>query len=525
VKNGAPKPRWALPYEASLPAEPAGRRRATVARIAVYAAAVALFVTPTIQFQAGTMKNLRKARAFDLAHPNWTPADAAAGGPQRPKAHKGAIGRWRKAIRAFWAGENIYRGHGGAASGEAGRIEAGRPEGRSVWLHPNMPFVVMLLTPFAYLPVAVMAAGWSALKLLVLVAAILMAAAVARDRSARPPDWVIALAVLWSAAMIVDDIRHGNTNVLVLGVLALHLWLYRRGRDGWSGAALALAVCLKMTPALFLLYWLQQRNWKLLAGAFAGLAVFVALIPLVVLGPGRYATLGQSYLENLIVPGLLKNAWYPVHINQSVSGVFSRYFLAEGRAGGNIFWNPDDNPYAQQEEFGWITLVALPPWAVRLLIRCFQAAIVGLGFWAIGWRKLPRDDGRRALHYALVVTAMLLLNQRTWEHHAAILLIADVALWQGIAFGRVSRAARAWSLGLVLGAGAVFWAAQSGLVEGVGRLLGRSDEQAETLADVVKAYGPGFYHFVLLFAAAVVLAVALRKTDVPYARQRQRLLR
>ena len=100
--------------------------------------------------------------------------------------------------------------------------------------------------------------------------------------------------------------------------------------------------------------------------------------------------------------------------------------------------------------------------------------VVAAVAWGIGWRKLARDDGRRSLHYGLVVIAMLLLNQRTWEHHAVVLLIANVAIWQAIAFGRMGRSARLWALVLMLTAGAVYWAARSDLVKGMGRLFGQS---------------------------------------------------
>ena len=77
---------------------------------------------------------------------------------------------------------------------------------------------------------------------------------------------MLGLGLLWVLMFVIGDLQHGNTHVLVLGAITLHLWLYRRGHDWAAGGALALAICLKMTPALFVLYWLYQRNWKLLGG-------------------------------------------------------------------------------------------------------------------------------------------------------------------------------------------------------------------------------------------------------------------
>jgi len=506
------KPRWSFPLACPQPADETKRRWTRLARIVAYVALAGALITPVVQFQTQTLRNLRKAAKFDRKHPNRTRADAAAG-PKRPRPHKGAIGRWRKAIHAFWAGRDIYC--------KLEDVPEDAAPGSRVWLHPNMPFVVILLTPLAYLPVPAMALTWNILKLISLVATFAMLARVAAHKDRPIADWVFALALAWSVVLISGDIQHGNTNVFVLCAVVGHLWLYRRGRDGAAGAALALAICLKMTPAIFLLYWLYQRNWKLLTWAVAALVVLAVIVPAATIGTGHYAALSKSWLDNLIFPGLLAGAWYPIHINQSIPGVFSRYFL-DG-PNGNIFWNPDDNPYELQKKFRWITLTPMSPATVRMLIRLSQLAVVALAAWAIGRRKLPRDDGRRSLHYGLVVIVMLLCNQRTWDHHAGMLLIATVAIWQAIAFGRFTRKVRPAALLLTISGGLVLLVSKSGVLEAIGRLVGRTADEAEDFADVGIAYGPLFYHFLLLLAAAALLAVAIRKSDPPYAENRQKL--
>jgi hypothetical protein len=286
--------------------------------------------------------------------------------------------------------------------------------------------------------------------------------------------------------------------------------------------ALALAVCLKMTPALFLLYWLFQRNWRVLGGAVAALAIFVGVVPLLAVGPQRCLELTGTWYDNLIVPGLFRSAFYPGHENQSLPAVLSRYLL--GGQNGDIFWRADDIPdYSRQVEHGWINFAALTPGAVKIITRLCQTAVVALAAAAVGWRRLPRDDGRRGLHYALVVIGMLLLNQRTWDHHAAILLVAAVPLWYGICMGRMSRRARAWALGLMGAGGALFWLSRMESLKMIGRLLGRTGDQVKAFADVAEAYGPLCLYLLLLLAAAAILLVALRRSQPAYAEERQKL--
>jgi len=479
-----------------------------------YIAFAAALVFPIVQFERATIRNLRKAEVFDRNHPDWTSAVAAAGGPRRPKQHKGAIGRWCKAVKPFWKGVNIYQQRPGPIGPDGHKQPA---------LHPNMPFVVILLTPLAYMPTEAMALTWSLLKLGAIVAAIFMTAEIAGHKGKRIPDWILALGLLWSILMITDDMLHGNTNAFVLAAVAGHVWLFRRGKDIYAGAVLALAICLKMTPAIFLLYWLYQRNWRLLTAAMTALMLMAVAVPLAVLGPGHYLILAKTWLANLIIPGLVKGAAYPIHINQSIPGVLSRYFMPKGHPDGNIFWNPDDNPYQSQDQFGWITICSLSPAMVKALMRGCQVLVVALGAWAIGWRKLARDDARRALHYGTVILAMLMLNQRTWEHHGPVTLVATVAIWQAIAFGCMPRRVRLCSLILVLVGGSVFWLTKSDAVVAMARAFGHSKSHAGIVADQVEAYGPMLFWLGAVFLATVASSVVLRRKECPYADTRQRL--
>jgi len=521
-----------LPYRSPLPDDPAARRRVRAIRVAAYVAVIAAVIVTIIQFQYGTMRNLRKAEQFDRAYPDW-PVVFEPGTPPRPGGHKGAIGRWRKAVRQFWAGRNIYglvpKDWNSLEHTPVSQLESASEHGL-VFMHPNTVFTVLLLTPFAYLPVWAMALSFNLLKAAALAAAVLMTARLAAheqpDRGQRDPriaDWVLLLGLLWTLLPILTDLQHGNTNTFVLAAIVLHLWLYRRGRDIAAGAALAGAICLKLTPVLFVVYWLYQRSWKPAASAVAATVALAVVIPAAAVGPTRYAELTGSWYRSIIRPGLVERSWYPEHINQSLSGVVSRYFL-EGRD-GDIFWGPDDDPHYQTRRHGWITIVPLPPATARWLLRAGQLAVVLLGAWAIGLRKLPRRDGRRALHYGIVLLRMMLLNQRTWHHHAVVLLPAGVAVWQAVAYARISLRARAWALGLTVAAGVVNLLGREDLFRVIAKLTGHGKDAAERWTDVAKAYGPTFYLFVLLLAAAAVLAAATRRGETPYADRRQTLTR
>jgi len=518
AKNSENTPGWALPYETFVPENPSKRRTATVLRVVLYVLFFAAMIIPIVQLESTVLRNQRRLQEYNtrLQENRLTEKDVRRG---PPKGTKGAVNRWGKAVRKFWDGENIYL----TAEQAAEPLSDSNANRRSsISLHPNMPFVVILLTPFSYLPMWAGGLLFTILKVVIVFVAILAAVRVVNHRGMRMPDWIVALGVVWWLTGMTGDIQHANTNGFVLAAIVFHLWLYRRGKDLTAGVLLALAVCIKMTPALFVLYWIYQRNWKLLRGVLGAGLLFTVIIPAVLVGPARYSELTSTWYENLIKPGLVKGAWYPIHINQSISGVTSRYLLG-GQPGGDINWNPDDTAYEAVKNHKWIAFASLDPQVVKRIVQGLQVCIVLLMGWAIGLRKLSRDDGRRSLHYAMILAGILLLNQRSWGHHAAILFPAFLGVWYAVGFGRFSKRLRSVTLIMILLCGIISWLSTGELMELYGKLCGLPKAQAKLFADQLIAYGPKFVVFLLLFLTAAILAIGMKKSDPPYASTRQKL--
>ena len=455
-------------------------------RPAAYVAIVLLFLALVYQFHRGTVKQLRKAAEAQ-----------AAGVTEGVKQHKGAIGRWRFDVQQFWKGQNIY-----LAPLPPGQ-EVARPRDGWQSKHPNMPVVVVMLTPFYALSPPAAALAWNVLKLAALVAVVLMTVAVVNHDHRRMPDWVALLAFLAAANFLVADFQHGNTNVFVAAAVVGHCYAWRRGQDLLAGVVLAVAICLKLTPALFVLYWIWQREWKLLATTFIALPALI-LSPALFTGWSFYAECVSTWWSSTVGPGLTGGQWYPASINQSIPGMVARYFL--GGDNGNFLWAPDDEPVPSQ--FGWITVVDLGPFWAKRLLQLLQAIVVLVSFWAIGLPRLPRDDGRRGLHYGLVVAMIMLLNQRTWDHHAAPLILAYFA----IAYAAwCANATRQWrcGIGYTLLAASVLT-----LITGDDPMKLLFDEAG---SDRAAAYGTTFWHFLVVWVLCVIAAKKLRDRLDPYA--------
>jgi hypothetical protein len=120
-----------------------------------------------------------------------------------------------------------------------------------------------------------------------------------------------------------DTLAQGQVNGLALAAVTLALWLEGRGRPLAAGVALAPAVLLKVTPAVFALRWLARRRGPALAGLGAGVLA-LTLGSLVAGGSASWA----SYLRFLraLAAGAPPPGLPPVDalFNISLAGFFAR---------------------------------------------------------------------------------------------------------------------------------------------------------------------------------------------------------
>jgi alpha-1,2-mannosyltransferase len=137
--------------------------------------------------------------------------------------------------------------------------------------YPNPPVMAVLLEPLAKLPPLAGALTWFYLKVGMALLALHWVFGLVEEPGRPFPPWARALGVLLSLKPVVDDLNHGNVNLLILFLVVAALTLYSRRRDFLAGVVLALAVACKVTPALFLPYLVWKRAWRALAGCAVGL--------------------------------------------------------------------------------------------------------------------------------------------------------------------------------------------------------------------------------------------------------------
>ena len=313
---------------------------------------------------------------------------------------RSAFLRWRAMILDVFDGANVY---------------VGKNE------YPNPPVMAIILRPFAELPPVAGAMAWFYAKVLM---AVLAAVWAFRLAGPHVPDGAKAAAILLALPAIAGDLTHNNVNIFILFLVAACLELYRRGRDVASGLVLGLAIACKVTPLLFLAYFVWKRAGRVVAGCAAGLVLWLAVVPGLAFGWDRNAELLTDWYRLMVERPLLKGEVTTEHANQALPGFVYRLFTHspsyieyEQTPAGDI---PVPGDYHNLIDIGrpaaWVV--------VKGLTAAFALAVVLLC-------RAPRSERsgwRFAAECGLIVLGMMLLSERTWKHHATVLLIPAAAL-------------------------------------------------------------------------------------------------
>jgi alpha-1,2-mannosyltransferase len=379
------------------------------------------------------------------------------------KQVRSAILRWREQLLRMDGGENIYISKN----------------------YPNPPIMALLLRPLADLPPLAGALLWYYLKVGMALTAFALTFRLAED-SGRPfPSWAKALTVLLSLRPILSDLTHGNVNLFILFLVVAALAAFRRGWDVLAGVVMALAIACKVTPALFVAYFVWKRAWRTLGGVGLGLVLFFFVIPAAVLGWNVNAEYLGSWVDQMIKPFLVGGIVTSEHSNQSLPGLIHRLLTVSPSS--SAFEN---DVYTPTE---YHNLLALGPTAAGWLVKGCMAMFSAIGIWCCRTPTRPRASAALAAEYALVVLGMLLFSERTWKHHGVTLVLPFGVLCYALATAEVGGRMKTYLIGTLIAVQVALATTSTGLLP---------DDAWAILAQV---YGAYTWAFILLAAALVAV--------------------
>lgn len=345
---------------------------------------------------------------------------------------RSAFIRWRPQVLEFWKGVNIY----------------------DVRMFPNPPILPISLYPLAALPPLQGAMAWYALKVGLTALSVWFCFQMVRPDAKYLPSYVQGAILLLSFRPILSDLQHGNNNLIILFLICAMLLAWRKGYDVLAGLLLGLAISLKVTPALFVPYFMYKRSWRTVYATFAGLFLFIVVVPSLIIGPRFNFVCLTTWWRRMLGPYVEQGVTSAQEINQSMVGVLTRLLTDQKTGTGRYDVHLNLN------------LVSWPPAVVSMLVKGLSIGLVGLLAVLCRTRTLRRDDYRLFGEFALVVLTMLFVSERSWKHHYVTLLLPYTYLCYRIGVAPLKRRAR-MVLGTVVVLSSVFMATTSSELGGL----------------------------------------------------------
>jgi alpha-1,2-mannosyltransferase len=321
---------------------------------------------------------------------------------------RSAFIRWRHQVREFWGGVNIY----------------------DTMMFPNPPIMPLTLSPFMMLPPVTGALCWFGFKVALTVGSVWICFGIIKPGDRPIPSWVQAGIMFFSLRPFLSDLNHGNNNLVIMFLVVASLQAWRKGYDVLAGLILALAISYKVTPALFVPYYMYKRSWRTVGATLLGMGLFLLVVPSMIIGPKFNGECLAMWWHRILSPYLTKSDVGDAEINQSMVGVLSRLLIAPKQIPGQY-----DSKVA-------VNLVSWAPATVKLLIKGLSVLLVGLLALFCRTKAAKRTDPRLLGEIALVLLTMLFVSERSWKHHYVTLLVPFTYLMYEFSFAKIRTRSR-----------------------------------------------------------------------------------
>lgn len=261
----------------------------------------------------------------------------------------------------------------------------------------NPPAVALLIAPLSLLPVGLARWIWFMGDLALLALLYRLAARVVFDREDPPMlrAVLIAGAIFLSLHYILDELFAGTTALLYLGMTVGSFVWAKEDKPIRAGAALALAVCLKVVPLAFLPWLVLCRRPGRSLASFAITLAILSLLPALWLGPARNFELLRQWPQHLANTEVHVQELRPT--NQSLSAMLTRLLTPSV---------PGIHP---------ANVASISP---RVAHALWLAMTCSLGAALYGWVLLQRRGHRldAAAVLALLLLYMTLCNPLAWRY-------------------------------------------------------------------------------------------------------------
>ena len=276
-------------------------------------------------------------------------------------------------------------------------------------------FFATLLYPFALLPAVLGKFLWLCINLL-LVAHVfkrVMGYAANEVLSARAKQWLLLFLVIGMLRFLKSNLHLGQTTILLLALALEALHQESKGRSWLAGTWLALAINIKLLPAVFIPYWIYRFRLK---AAFVAVIVCLGLwfLPSLWLGQARNGMLLLSYMD-LIDP---RQAKHVLDVEETsfhgLSTLLSTLLSAEAR---------EHNGLDYTRHIANVSMETLA--LIITLVRLFFVGLTLLFLRTLPFKAAPGSYHQfREISYLLLVVPLIAPHQ---QHYAFLFALPAFA--------------------------------------------------------------------------------------------------
>jgi len=322
------------------------------------------------------------------------------------------------------------------------------------WHYAYPPLLAILMTPMAdpphsvdregYIPYEVSIGLWYVLTLGMGLYGIHILAKALEDTSPDPSVreqpafcrrwWALRVVpVLIMLPAIGQSQSRGQVGLPIAMLLCSAAASLLRGRRFRAGLWLSAAICIKLIPAFLLLFPVWRRDWRMLSGSLAGLAVGIVIIPVVAMGPVRTLDAYRAFYNEVIVAGATgdtKNVR-----GRELTGITSTDSSSPMVVIHNIM-----HPVRENRPTTASPITRAAHWLISIALTAVTLFVAG---WKGSWRRSGRIEAapREVLFFGALLLLMLISSPVFHTHYVSMVVPLVVALlsmiWDNYSYAKI----------------------------------------------------------------------------------------
>lgn len=323
-------------------------------------------------------------------------------------------------------GYSLMRYHivSGAASGDFLRVftEAQRWKATGILdvravLYP--PLYYALLAPLTAFDFRAVCYGFYGIQFVLFpMAIVFLVQAVPKGRMSAVTAYTVATMLTANFQPLLETLALHKVEGIEFVLIALAIALFRRRHDLWTGVLTFIAGNLKYLPGLLAIYFVLKREWRVVLGLGAALAVyFVVLTP--VFGARTLGSFYVTYPMTMLLKHEQEGTRAEASLEfQTLTGTVNRWFVDQA---------------GMKQHLNGQNYVPVPHAKLAFLIGgCFKLILLGLYVWYVRHRWRPALRERQWPQYlceislTLVLTFVIIPASRV--HYAILLLPGFVVI-------------------------------------------------------------------------------------------------